>query len=374
MILMRHTRAFKMQSFVLVISIGINVWQFTRFASHEEFEARLVASESELMSRQNARSTPNGNSIPDHASSGADQESTGMPHLGPAEAEMVTLMQKASNLSTVDFGKRLAALMLATDSLESIREKAAMISTINGERMAACYIAYKKLASKTANQNVQELRPLLIAAGQQDGLKAVTAMQAIAPEFQEMGSLVHGLVLKDPAAAVDWFNAQNEHPPQHALAGLMWGIGQKDSALAKKVFDSLGPEDQASSAQGLASSLTITYGFQAVDNLMQGLSPELAQQVMAGAMNRISRRPPEESVPWLAAKAEKYPEMSAHLESAFNRWMAADPEAAQRWSAQEQYGAAMPPSKQNFPVTNPPSAGALRLDMHAVPQKDSGTP
>ena len=105
---------------------------------------------------------------------------------------MVALMQEAGQMSASAFGERMAELLTSTDSVATLMERAAMTATIDAERMAAVYTAYKKRKGAGPDENNQILRPLLIVAGQRDGLKAMQAMQAAAPDFIELSSLVHG--------------------------------------------------------------------------------------------------------------------------------------------------------------------------------------
>lgn len=256
--------------------------------------------------------------------------------LAPEESEMVSLMRRASQMSTAAFGDRMAELLTATDSLEVTTECTAMIATINGERMAACYDAFKKRKGMDSEQNSDRLRPLLMAAGQRDGLNTVRAMRAVAPAFVEMDTLVHGWMLSEPGAVVTWFNEQDDQTQQQALTGLVWGLGQNDFKSAKTVFDSFSQEDQARSAVALSRSLITNHGVAAVDHLIEGLSPELAQQCLDGALNRIQRRPPSEVVPWLAAKSASFPDLSDNYAVALKRWFKTDPAAAQRWQDQSQ--------------------------------------
>ena len=114
------------------------------------------------------------------------------PALAPEESAMVALMQEAGQMSASAFGERMAELLTSTDSVATLMERAAMTATIDAERMAAVYTAYKKRKGAGPDENNQILRPLLIVAGQRDGLKAMQAMQAAAPDFIELSSLVHG--------------------------------------------------------------------------------------------------------------------------------------------------------------------------------------
>lgn len=251
-----------------------------------------------------------------------------------ATSEMVSYVQRAKALSSSAFGTRMAELMTATDSIATISERAAMIATMDGDRMAASYVAYKKKLGIGVNEHCQELRTLLVAAGQRDGLHAFTAMQSISPEFPEMSSLVHGWVLTDPNAVVQWFNAREDKAPGQALVGLIWGLGQKGGTLAKNAFQSLSPEDQSNSAYDLARSMTTTHGLKALDDLMVAVSPNLTQKLIDGALERINRRPPDEVVPWLAAKLETNPKLISQLKSALDKWVIADPTAAKQWQEQ----------------------------------------
>ena len=105
-----------------------------------------------------------------------------------------------------------------------------------------------------------------------------------------------------------------------------------EALAAVKLF----PQDQQKSASNLASSLVGKHGVTAVDSLIEGLSPELAQKCVTGATYRIDRRPPSEAVQWLAGKVAAYPEISGQFESALKRWTVSDPAAAQRWLDQAQ--------------------------------------
>jgi RNA polymerase sigma-70 factor (ECF subfamily) len=295
-------------------------------ALQREVAARpVMASRTEAGARQAA--SAKGEGEPESMAASA-------PALDPAESKMVALMQRAKQMSTAAFGDRMAELLTATDSIETTTECTAMIAAINGERMAACYAAFKKRKGIPADQGANKLLPLLIAAGQRDGRNAVNALQAAGHYIPELSSLIHGWVLSEPGAAVSWFNEQNDKAPAEALSGLIWGLGQKDSNLAKSVFDNLNPEDQARSAGPLARSLLTTHGAAAVDSLIQGLPPELAQKCLDGAMERIQRRPPAEVVPWLAGKLATFPALSDNYETALQRWTITDPDAAHRWQAQ----------------------------------------
>ena len=208
-----------------------------------------------------------------------------------------------------------------------------MLADINPQRAAEAYAAYKKRTGSAFTENSNEIRPLLTAAGEQDGPGTLQAIRQSTPAFHEISSLIHGWALKRPEDAVAWFNALPADSPEqsNALTGLMWGLGQGNPATARAVFENLSPEDQMTSAEGLARALYTANGPAGLDQLLSGLSPELAAKCIMGAVPRTRSRPPGEVVPWLAGHLAAVPGVAAPLRTLWQRWQSTDPEAAGEW-------------------------------------------
>lgn len=242
---------------------------------------------------------------------------------------------RVENLTAEQFGQRYAELMAGADSTASLLERAAMLGTMTPERAAAAYLAYKQRTGASLKQNTQEIRHLLTVAGERDGAATIAAMQKAAPGFTEMSSLVHGWALKEPAAAVEWYNNLADGDPQRktALDGLMWGLSLRDAATVGKVFRDLSLQDQLTSGRSLGRSLFTAQGGEEVNRLIEGMPPEVVQQCLVGACERAGRRAPAETVPWLASHLGVADAVDESFLSNWHRWSTADPAAAEEWRA-----------------------------------------
>lgn len=246
---------------------------------------------------------------------------------------IVEMAERISRMTPVEYGARYTELLVGPESSRSLLERAAMLAEIDAGRAAAAYLAYKKRTGATFTENSSAIRPMLTAAGEREGLRALQAMEQTNPEFHELDSLIHGWAMKKPQEAVSWFNSLPEDAPRQAdaLSGLMWGVGQGDPATARAVFLKLSPDDQLTSVSGLAQSLYTSRGPAGLEALLPGMSPEMSAKLILSAVPRTRSRSPGEVVPWLAGYVASVPATAVPFRTAWQRWQATDPQAARAW-------------------------------------------
>jgi hypothetical protein len=243
------------------------------------------------------------------------------------------VVERVSAMNPDEFGARYSELLTGPENAESLLERSVMLADITAERAAAAYRAYKRRIGASDQENSNEIRAMLTAAGERDGMAALKSMLREAPGFCEISSLVHGCALKDPVAAVDWFNGLQPDAPEqaNALTGLMWGLGQKDADMACAVFRKLSPEDQMAAAAGVSRSILAGEGLGALDRLVAGLSRPLVEKCLTSAVSRARSLPPQEFVPWLTTHLSECPTLNEPLLTAWQRWLTTDPVAANAW-------------------------------------------
>jgi hypothetical protein len=118
---------------------------------------------------------------------------------------------------------------------------------------------------------------------------------------------------------------------KNCLKGLVYGLAQKDAAIASTVFQTLSPADQASSAEEVARSLFLNHGPAAVDLVTSKVHGDVKYKCLQGILDRMEKRPSTETVPWLAAQLTSSPEAAPALVKAWKRWTTGDPAAAAAW-------------------------------------------
>jgi hypothetical protein len=341
----------KRQPFVIVLTVAAGAVGF--------LTGRLWKAETTVPAGTAAihRST----ATPEHFARKTEPGKDGGDSREAAVDKFALLSSRAVALTPEQFGQRYAELLSGTDSADSLLERAAMLATIDADRATACYLAYKKRLGASFQQNNQEIRHLLTVAGERDGAKVIAAMQKAAPGFQELSSLVHGWAMKNPAAAVEWYNnlPDNDAQRKTALDGLMWGLSQRDTATTRKVYLSLSPEDQLSSGRSLGRALFTSGGGAELDRLMEGLSPEATQQCLQGACERVFRRAPSECTPWLASHLGVSDLVNQTFVDAWSRWSVSDPIAAEKWRAA---AAQSNPRIMEQPITPPQNGPAPRRE------------
>lgn len=278
------------------------------------------------------------------------------PAAASAPEKFAALHQRIAKMSPQEYARRFAELLAGTNSADALLERAAMLAAVNGERGAAAYIAFKKQTGTAPGRYSAEVEQLFTVGGQLDGANMMAVIQKEAPDAKEIASLVHGWAMADPDAAVEWYNSLPDDYPgrRDSINGLMFGLAQRDAAVAKKVYhSSLSPEDQSVSANLLAHSLLVAHGPEAVDSLIEGLPQEIAARCLEGASNRSGRRRPEGMVPWLATHLGTTGTVDRAFVEYWGAWMKNDPAAAENWRA-----AAVASNPRIAPLLSPqPQAG-----------------
>ena len=255
------------------------------------------------------------------------------PAANAASERFTALHLRIVGMSPEAFGQRFAELLTSHNTPDTLLERAAMIASVDPERATAAYLAFKKRSGASFRTYNPEVADLLIMGAQRDGAKLMAAIQKVTPDFGEVSNIAHGWAFASPSSAVEWYNSLPDDYVRRkdALHGLVFGLGQRDAGMARTVFHSLSPEDQAISAPHMSWSLLIAQGCEGVERLIEGLPPEIAVKCIEGACDSRYRRQPENMVPWLATHLGASGGVDRAFVANWGRWKSNDSAAAEQW-------------------------------------------
>lgn len=244
-------------------------------------------------------------------------------------------------LDDTAFGEKLAELITKQNrTLEDRVEAEGMKTRLNPERFLEFYQAYTR--RRTLSDGDNDLNPILTEMGKKYGRQMIDTMASKYPGgFVRMDSLIHGWAMSKSEDAVAWFNGLPDDYSRYdsALQGLVWGLTEKDGAMAGKVIAELSPADRRKSIYGFTSSFIHSHGLQAFDAWTREAPAELASRAIERAPEFVGYLPPAEYVPWFVSHSPTLG-IRQELRNGLDQWLAAAPVEAMNWLA------ALPPEQR----------------------------